>query len=252
MQDFLLQILLFLVSVVIGITIPLLRPAYQKWIAGLLSAIAFAISSFLFGYDLGTRRCPPIPVLPKESVTKEYFYSEDFSRVPKGTIPANWLGGEALAVVPSSSGNELTNFEIRSNLYIETEKILFPPDYDLEIVLWWDYGGLRVQLGKLTIDMIADVANTTAADGYIQIENSKIPLKKRLNNKPLALLIQKRGNVFSFHIDNKDINKEIFVGRYDDIDANSIAFTNRDVPNRTRHFGIQRILGKLVQSQQIK
>lgn len=62
MRDFFLQIVLFIVGAFIGIAVPLLKPVYQKWIAGILSISAIIVSLVWFGYELGARQTLSTPV----------------------------------------------------------------------------------------------------------------------------------------------------------------------------------------------
>jgi len=168
-----------------------------------------------------------------EPTTSGYLYLEDFTKVQQGKIPPGWKGGEAMVVKRGKGGKlELTNFEVRSDLYIQTCKIASPPNLDLEIAFWWDYGHFIIRLGNLVINL--------RDSGEIQIRSTSLNVRRRLENDLHTLSVQKRGDVFSFYLDHK----EIHVARYRDVVIDSIAFTNQHPRWPTRHFGIQKIAAR--------
>lgn len=167
----------------------------------------------------------------KETAPGNVVFCEDFADVPRGQIPAGWRGGDAMLVKSGRGGkNELTDFESRGDLQVETPPITFPSSFDLEIDLWWDFGNIKISLGGVFVRL--------RDTGQAQVnETTVIGSSVRLENKLNRLRIEKRGPVFAVSL-NGD---EVHVGRYPEAVLRSVAFTNAGMGYPARHFGIQKV-----------
>jgi hypothetical protein len=166
--------------------------------------------------------------------TDQVFVAATFEGIEVGTLPAGWKGIAGIGARPGRfAAREITNYIERSDLYVETSPVDFPKNFDLEIELWWDYGFIRLEVGGIYISL--------RDTGYVEINGSRLELRRRLENHPLKVMISRQDDTCTVAIDGARVHSEKNI----DFNQDPIVVTNLRVPDwPTRYFGIIRINGR--------
>ena len=133
------------------------------------------------------------------------FYKEDFSNVPDGMLPENWIGGEKLCVKSDGRKRYLSEFA-PANHKVIVNNVRFPENFEMKMVFQFagNAGGNALYVYVGNIEIMIDVWSK------YKMNDSYVDKQTRLYNQIVQAVLRKTGDVFDLIINNE----KVLTGRY--------------------------------------